>query len=982
MKKFSIFLLILISVFTLQAQSEEFTHMFDSVFQHVSRAEATTGILYNRVLPFSGLYRFSTVRARQDTANAEVFKQACRELYEAAFIPAARLPFDADKLADAAGNLSSTVDIGILHCKYNVLNDTVIRQKLYWDADSVIRENRSVAASLYREETAFIVSPLAERMQGSSVTFCFKELLRFDNTGNPIAQLYANFGAGSGWQPVRLNSSVTVYYDSSRLYVMQFMAIFGNGDTAVTRSQVSIENSSGGSKGVEQPSNWPWMDKYDKVSDNDMSTWGHYPQIEAKIDYADYAGNTGKYKGNVWVYYAHSDKKLRKPVLIVDGFDPGNKRQFEKHLNGDKDATAKSLWKLMDYFDEEEHDTVNFARKLLEDYGYDLVVLDFPEGGGYIEKNAMVCIEVINRINDRLMWNGSKEEIVIVGPSMGGQITRYALTYMEQHPGDANCRHGDHNCRLWVSLDSPHQGANISMGAQELIKYFSFAAKEQWDKTLCCPAALQMLTHHASPLGLPYYTHWNTVRRTNNPATNGYPEKLRKIAVANGSFHNVPNRTAYQIVFNAQLLWTFALTPLLGATPITADITLRSALNSGTGEVMKVLYNFLILSTSTTRGFNNNTGKCSPDAAPGGNYNTFDQIESAVKSLGPVVNTNLHTHCFMPITSTLDIQGNVDHCTDISGVDLVARKLTPFQSYCGPGDAKNMYHVTFDQHIVDYLVNELETYINMDGSQSMQLCQMKTVTLHLPANKVNNTIVTWTCSLGLEIVSGQGTPTVQVRAKTAGSAWIKATSSNLSYNKEVKQFDITVSGNSALPPLPSSFDITGNQHITWNTPVTLDRELNIRWNGELRITAPVYCTPGADIRIQGGGHLIIDGGTLTNACDGQMWTGVKVYSIPVSDSTDYGAQGVVTLQNGATVSNAQTAIRVIAPEENSTVLTGSIRARNTRFVNNRTAIEFSGTARTTKTHYSYSGFSLCSFEITPDCLAGWPDLKTQATLHS
>ena len=40
--------------------------------------------------------------------------------------------------------------------------------------------------------------------------------------------------------------------------------------------------------------------------------------------FKDYDDVTKSNAGNVWVYYAHSDKKMRKPILIVDGFDPGN----------------------------------------------------------------------------------------------------------------------------------------------------------------------------------------------------------------------------------------------------------------------------------------------------------------------------------------------------------------------------------------------------------------------------------------------------------------------------------------------------------------------------------------------------------------------------------------------------------------------------------------------------------------------------------
>ena len=73
---------IIISATTLKAQEQTFTQMFDSVFQHVSRVDATTGILYNRVLPFSNLKQFSS--SNPDTANMYQFLHGYSELYNAA----------------------------------------------------------------------------------------------------------------------------------------------------------------------------------------------------------------------------------------------------------------------------------------------------------------------------------------------------------------------------------------------------------------------------------------------------------------------------------------------------------------------------------------------------------------------------------------------------------------------------------------------------------------------------------------------------------------------------------------------------------------------------------------------------------------------------------------------------------------------------------------------------------------------------------
>jgi len=83
MKRTIIILLLAVSATTLKAQEQTFTQMFDSVFQYVSRADATTGILYNRVIPFSNLTQFSG--NNPDTVDMYRFLYGFHELYNAAF---------------------------------------------------------------------------------------------------------------------------------------------------------------------------------------------------------------------------------------------------------------------------------------------------------------------------------------------------------------------------------------------------------------------------------------------------------------------------------------------------------------------------------------------------------------------------------------------------------------------------------------------------------------------------------------------------------------------------------------------------------------------------------------------------------------------------------------------------------------------------------------------------------------------------------
>src|SRR4030095_5111747 len=127
---------------------------------------------------------------------------------------------------------------------------------------------------------------------------------------------------------------------------------------------------------------------------------------------------------------------------------------------------------------------------------YDIVILNFPTyinefgntvdgGADYIERNAFVLIKLIKKLNQELKENDRSEQLVIVGPSMGGIISRYALAYMEKN-------NMPHRTRLWISFDAPHNGANVPIGAQKYVEFFAGngikEAQETLQKKLNTPA--------------------------------------------------------------------------------------------------------------------------------------------------------------------------------------------------------------------------------------------------------------------------------------------------------------------------------------------------------------------------------------------------------------------------------------------------------------------------------------------------------------
>ena len=103
----------------------------------------------------------------------------------------------------------------------------------------------------------------------------------------------------------------------------------------------------------------------------------------------------------------------------------------------------------------------------------------------------------------------------------------------------------DANCKLWVSFDSPHNGANIPIGMQLLLDQSANGlgfpqAKNGYDR-LDSSAARQMLIDHMRahkkgnelPLGAPGFRN----RFDSTMTAIGFPQAscLRKVALVNGS---------------------------------------------------------------------------------------------------------------------------------------------------------------------------------------------------------------------------------------------------------------------------------------------------------------------------------------------------------------------------------------------------------------------------------------------------------------
>lgn len=177
-------------------------------------------------------------------------------------------------------------------------------------------------------------------------------------------------------------------------------------------------------------------------------------------------------------------------------------------------------------------------------------------------------------------------------------------------------------------------------------------------------------------------------------------------------------------------------------------------------------------------------------------------------------------------------------------------------------------------------------------------------------------------------------------------------------------------------PLPQSsdFHITSSQiwdnnyYRSFNSNVVIDPGVT------LTIKGTVHFAENVRLVIKPNARVIVDGGRLTNGCGG-MWEGVNVGGTGSQPQASFSGglslyQGIIDLINNATIENARNGISTSLIDNNGNIIWtsfgGIIRAKNSKFINNRRDVEF----MSYPTYNNLSYFNNCLFEVNQLLVGG------------
>ncbi len=203
--------------------------------------------------------------------------------------------------------------------------------------------------------------------------------------------------------------------------------------------------------------------KCEKLSD--MSSIGGCSPISNSILNKGYKGKKGGVIAK-WYPNTRGDISLTNTIFIVAPYS------FSFGDSGSQSATSESELYFNDIIGDIKQDIPGYSYNNLiqgiRDQGFDIIVFGWPNelNHDYLQRKGQALAMAIDWIQNERAASGTRikqQYETIIGLSLGGVVTRYALSTLEKHHKN--------NIETYISFDSPHYGANLPISMQMAMKF-------------------------------------------------------------------------------------------------------------------------------------------------------------------------------------------------------------------------------------------------------------------------------------------------------------------------------------------------------------------------------------------------------------------------------------------------------------------------------------------------------------------------------
>lgn len=477
----------------------------NQVFERLNKERVTTGLLSDYGVQLIDIAYYNGTLGDSNFVDMDSHKQLYVGLYTSKVNNRISLsePANVNQRIDSYNGTGNT-PVSVMHYSYNRFKPNAVAEGAVRVVNNQILDVEG--KNPYETCNLFAVAPRKVEFHSGTVSFVFPRELALSNSNVVQAKLFVRFDEGLPFQSVNWDVPVLHTYKQTGVKKLQFKVVYPDGRTFLSQTNIWA-------KGIESIS--PRNKQEDLLREN--------------ITIAATSKHSG---GTIQIRYNDATRRIRKALVIAEGFeaDIAPKQDIETFL------ASRSKVEVFD-----NKDLLFF----LDSLGYSIVYVNNNNGTDDIRRNAALFEEALDLINSPQYKDGDYPNVVM-GFSMGGLVARYALRKME-------LANKPHHTWKYISVDSPHRGANIPVGYQAMLRHVgglqfkllgstAFSARRDVKQV---GQALQALNSKAARQMLIYYVGDDGTSINSSEYTRfmeeyhalGMPRLCQNVAITNGALN-------------------------------------------------------------------------------------------------------------------------------------------------------------------------------------------------------------------------------------------------------------------------------------------------------------------------------------------------------------------------------------------------------------------------------------------------------------
>ena len=329
---------------TITQQNNSYTAFVANTFQNVNMSYVPTGFLMDKAFPMTNPDYWTGTTALTDSTNMDLGRFSPLYLMlQSAKVGTQSFP-DFDAFSTVAPSTSSAT-LALLYCKYNKFRTDAVTANLMSVQNNQLFDVAGRTQSPYVEKEVFAATALQYDFSSSTISFTLPSAKVVSNINANITTLTVDWGDGLGNRAYSVGQTVSISYSTPGKKLITVNYTKPDGSVLKSRFEISVSSIDVTLRSCTDP--------------NYTTTCINERTIVADRAYLGVAASA-----KVTISFACADQKLRKPFIILDGFDP------DFFINS---TTFNDVLKIMEISNSPTGNQLGIDLKAA---GYDLVFID------------------------------------------------------------------------------------------------------------------------------------------------------------------------------------------------------------------------------------------------------------------------------------------------------------------------------------------------------------------------------------------------------------------------------------------------------------------------------------------------------------------------------------------------------------------------------------------------------------------------------